>query len=220
VVLWMHWWSVTWQLRPACARLRSFLWFATCVAGMTARTDLLGVTSTIRALGLEQKCYDRLLDCFHSSAIKLAAMTSLWAQVVLRCFPGLLWVNGRLVLVGDGIKVAKRGRKMPAVKLLHQHSDTSTKPEYIMGHSFQAVAVLVSAAKSVFAVPLASRIHEGVILSNRDRRTLLDKMVLLLGSLAVSRMVKWLCTPQLCRGATSRNKSVVMRPRLSSARPA
>jgi hypothetical protein len=90
MVLWMHWWSVTWQLRPACSRLRSFLWFATCVAGMTVRTDLLGVTSTIRALGLDQQCYDRLLDSFHSSAIKLSAMTSLWAQVVLRCFPGLL----------------------------------------------------------------------------------------------------------------------------------
>ena len=61
MMLWMHWWSVTWQLRPACSRLRSFLWFATCVAGMTVRTDRLGVTSTIRALGLDQKCYDRLL---------------------------------------------------------------------------------------------------------------------------------------------------------------
>ena len=165
--LWRQWWSMTWQLRPACSRLRSFLWFATCVAGMTVRADLLGVTSTIRALGLEQQYYDRLLDSFHSSAIKLAAMTALWTKVVLRCFPALLQVNGRLVLVGDGIKIAKRGHKMPAVKLLHQHSDASTKPEYIMGHSFQAVAVLVSAAKSVFAVPLTSRIHEGVVRSNR-----------------------------------------------------
>jgi len=187
VELWRQWWSMTWQLRPACSRLRSFLWFATCVAGMTVRADLLGVTSTIRALGLEQKYYDRLLDSFHSSAIKLAAMTALWTKVVLRCFPALLRVNGRLVLVGDGIKIAERGHKMPAVKLLHQHSDASTKPEYIMGHSFQAVAVLVAAAKSVFAVPLASRIHEGVVRSNRDRRTLLDKMVLLLGSLAVAQ---------------------------------
>jgi hypothetical protein len=67
------------------------------------------------------------------------------------------------------------------------HSDASTKPEYIMGHSLQAVGVLVSAAQSVFAVPLASRIHEGVVRSNRDRRTLLDKMVLLLGSLAIAQ---------------------------------
>jgi hypothetical protein len=31
-------------------------------------------------------------------------------------------VNGRLILVGDGIKAPKRGKKMPAVKLLHQQS--------------------------------------------------------------------------------------------------
>lgn len=31
---------------------------------MTVRTDLLGVTSTIRALGLRQKYYDRILDSF------------------------------------------------------------------------------------------------------------------------------------------------------------
>ncbi len=183
--LWSHWWSVVWQLRPACSRLRSFLWFATCVAGMTVRTDLLGVSSTVRALGLKQKCYVRLLNSFHSSGIKLDAMTRRWAQVVLQRFPGALRVRGRLVLVGDGIKIPKRGRKMPGVKLLHQESDANTKPDFIMGHSFQAVAMLVSAAKSTFAVPLASRIHEGVVLSNRDKRTLLDKMVLLLDSLCI-----------------------------------
>ncbi len=183
--LWSLWWSVLWQLRPACSRLRSFLWFAVCVAGMTVRTDSLGGTSTIRALGLSQKHYSSLLDSFHSSAIKIEAMTRLWVQVVLRYFPGTLRVGGRLVLVGDGIKIPKRGRKMPGVKLLHQESDCNTKPDFIMGHSFQAVAVLVCAAKSVFAVPLASRIHEGIVLSNRDRRTLLDKMVLLLDSLCI-----------------------------------
>ena len=94
-------------------------------------------------------------------------------------------VNDRIVLVGDGIKVGKRGRKMPAVKCLHQESDVNTKPEFIMGHSFQAVGLLVHAEKSVFSVPLASRIHEGLVFSNRDKRTLLDKMVLLLDSLGV-----------------------------------
>ncbi len=183
--LWNHWWSLLWQLRPACSRLRTFLWFATCVAGMIVRTDMLGVTSTVRALGLRQKYYDYLLDSFHSTGIKLAAMTRLWTQVVLRNFPGVLRVNGRLVLVGDGLKVPKRGRKMPGVKLLHQESDSNTKPDFIMGHSFQAVAVLISAAKSTFAVPLASRIHEGVVLSNRDKRTLLDKMILLIDSLCI-----------------------------------
>jgi len=60
--------------------------------------------------------------------------------------------NGRPVLLGDGLKIPKRGRKMPAVKLLHQVSDCHTKPDYIMGHSLQVVSVLVSAAATFFAV--------------------------------------------------------------------
>jgi hypothetical protein len=97
-----------------------------------------------------------------------------------------LRVNGRLVLVGDGIKIPKRGKKMPAVKLLHQQSESNTKPEYIMGHPLQAVGLLVHAAQSVFCVPLAVRIYEGLVWSNRDRRTLLDKMLGLLDILAIA----------------------------------
>ena len=104
---------------------------------------------------------------------------------MLRLFPQLLRANGRCVVVGDGIKVPKRGRKMPDVKLLHQQSESNTKPEYIVGHSLQAVSLLVHAAASAFAVPLAIRIHEGVVWSNRDRRTLLDKMLTLLGIAAI-----------------------------------
>ena len=185
--LWLQWFTVLWQLRPACSHLRSFLWFCTCVAGVTIRTDLLGVSSIVRALGLKEMCYDRILDSLHSRAIKLEKMTRLWTSIVLRLFPGIVTVNGRIVGVADGIKVPKRGKKMPAVKLLHQQSESNTKPQYIMGHSYQAISLLVSACKSVFAVPLASRIHEGIVLSNRDTRTLLDKMVSLLSSLAISQ---------------------------------
>src|ERR1700719_4247565 len=184
--LWMHWWNAIWRLRPAFSRLQTFLWFATAVAGFTVRTDMLGVTSIVRALNLDARCYNTLIDCFYSSAVKLDRLTALWTQVVLRLFPQPLRVNGRCVLVGDGIKVPKCGRKMPAVKLLHQQSDANTKPEYIMGHSLQAVSVLVGAAHSFFAVPLAARIHEGLVWSNRDRRTLLDKMLALLGLVGIA----------------------------------
>jgi hypothetical protein len=156
--LWMHWWNAIWRLRPAFSRLQTFLWFATAVAGFTVRTDMLGVTSIVRALNLDARCYNTLIDCFHSSAVKLDRLTALWTQVVLRLFPQPLRVNGRCVLVGDGIKVPKCGRKMPAVKLLHQQSQSNTKPEYIMGHSLQAVSLLVQAASSFFAVP-ARRAH-------------------------------------------------------------
>ena len=132
--LWMRWWNVIWLLRPAFSRVRTFLWFATAVAGFTVRTELLGVTSIVRALKLDARFYNALVDHFHSSAVKLDQLAVLWTQVVLRLFPQPLRINGRRVLVGDGIKVAKCGRKMPAVKLLHQHSESNTKPEFITGH--------------------------------------------------------------------------------------
>jgi len=54
-----------------------------------------------------------------------------------------------------------------------------------MGHSFRPSVLLVrGSAGHVAAVPLVSRIHEGLVWSNRDTRTLLDKLALLLFSLA------------------------------------
>ncbi len=76
---------------------------------------------------------------------------------------------------------------MPAVKGLHQESESNSKPAFIMGHSFQAVGILVGALKSVFAVPLISRIHEGVVVSNRDKKTLLDKMIAIIESLGIDQ---------------------------------
>ena len=183
--LWAIWWNAILPLRPAFSRLRTFMWFVTAVAGLTVRVDLLGVTSIVRALNLRPRLYTKLLDHFHSSGIKLDRLSALWTQVVLQLFPNPVRVNGRLVLVGDGIKVPKSGKKMPAVKLLHQQSDSNTKPEYIMGHSMQAAGLLVHAAKSVFCVPLIVRIHEGLVWSNRDKRTLLDKMLGLLDIVSI-----------------------------------
>ena len=117
--------------------------------------------------------------------MNLNKLTRLWCALVFRVHPGLLRVNGRPVLIGDGIKVAKAGRKMPGVKKLHQQSESNTKPEYIFGHSCQAIAILTQALSSVFAIPLACRIHEGTVFSNRDQRTLLDKMILLIDALGI-----------------------------------
>lgn len=185
MILWRHWLAVVEQLRPACSRMKTFLWLSVCLAGMCIRPDIFGVTSIVRAFGLKEAFYDRLLDSFHSPALNLGVLTRRWVSSVVTIFPGILTKNQRLLIVGDGLKVPKAGKKMPAVKLLHQESDSNTKPQYIMGHSCQAVAILVGALQSVFAVPLASRIHEGVVFSNRDTATLLDKMLSLIDSLGL-----------------------------------
>jgi hypothetical protein len=147
------------------------------MAGMTVRGDLYGVTSFIRALGLKGFYYDRMLDFFHTPAVNLDKLTCLWKSIILQRSSSLLQVNGRILLVGDGLKVPKEGKKMPAVKKLYQESGSNSKPSYIFGHSCQVIAILAGTVTSIFAVPLISRIHEGVVFSNRDKRTLLDKMI-------------------------------------------
>ena len=187
MALWIPWWKMVRQLRPAFARKATFLWFALCLVGLTVRPDLRGVTSIIRALGLKEVFYDRLLDFFHSRAVAVDYLAVLWARLILSALPGSLVpkVKGRLVLIGDGIKLAKTGRKMPAVKKLHQQSTNNTKPEFIYGHSCQAIALLVGCSRSFFALPLTCRIHEGLVFSNRHTKSLLDKMVGLVRSLAI-----------------------------------
>jgi hypothetical protein len=187
MALWMSWWNMVRQLRPAFARERTFLWFALCLVGLTVRPDLRGVTSFIRALGLKEIFYDRLLDFFHSKAVLVDSLASRWTYLMLTVLPASLLpkVNDRPVLIGDGIKVAKTGRKMPAVKKLHQPSTNNTKPEFIYGHSCQAIALLVGSTPSFFALPLTCRIHEGLVFSNRQTKSLLDKMVDLVRSLMI-----------------------------------
>jgi hypothetical protein len=214
--LWIAWKNAIDLLRPAFSRRRSFLWFTTAVAGLTVRTELLGVTSIVRALKLSPRLYNSLLDSFHSSAVKLDRLSALWTQAVLRLFPQPLLVNGRRVVLGDGIKIPKCGKKMPSVKLLHQQSDSNTKPEYIMGHSLQAVSLLVEAAQTTFAVPLAARIHEGLVWSNRDRRTLLDKMITLLAILAIDDPFYFVADAyyaarKIIRGVLAQNNHLVSR---------
>ena len=184
MALWIHWWNAIVLLRPAFSRQRTFLWFIVCVAGMSIRSDNLGVSSIVRALALDARFYDKLLDSYHSRAIKLPLLSAVWTRMVLSLFGERIErVKGRPVLLADGKKAAKEGNKMPAVKSLHQESESNTKPNYIMGHSMQAVSVLTRAAKTVFAVPLDIKIHEGVVFSNRDKRTLLDKLLNLVSNL-------------------------------------
>jgi len=186
MMLWKMWFEAVASLRPACARAQTYAWMVVILIGLSIRADLAGVTSIVRVLGLLPRRYSRLLHLFHSTALELDQLTELWVRWCRRNLP-IMTVGPHLVCLADGLKAPKEGRKMPAVKKLHQASENNSKPPFIFGHSFQAVSVLVrTAAGHAAAVPLAARIHEGVVWSNRDQRTLLDKLVLLFLPLAAA----------------------------------
>ncbi len=120
-----------------------------------------------------------MLHLFHSSALKLDLLLRLWVKLAFRLFSPVV-VAGHAIVLADGFKAPKEGKKMPSVKSLHQESADNTKPEYIMGHSFQVISLLVAGrTNQFFAVPLVSRIHEGLVFSNRDHRSLLDKLAVM-----------------------------------------
>lgn len=185
--LWRRWLKCVVELRPACARHRTFLWMVLVLAGLSTRPERAGITSLVRVLELHGRAYRRLLHLFHSSALDLERLTDGWTRLVLKLFTPVR-VGDYLVCLADGIKVGKEGKKMPAVRSLYQSGGSNSKPPYIMGHSFQAISLLVQGSTgAVAAVPLTARIHEGLIFSNRDHRSLLDKMVTLL----LSRTQLW-----------------------------
>ncbi len=177
--LWSNWWEVVRTLRPAFSRTKTFLWFVLVLIAFSVRRDPLGVTSLVRALCLDASNYENILHFFHSDAVKADKLSRLWLTAVLKFFP-VCRIAGKPVAILDGVKNPKEGRKMPAVKHLYQGSGSNSKPEFVMGHSFQAFGILCSIRGYYFCVPVCARIHEGLVFSNRDSRTLIDKAGIML----------------------------------------
>jgi hypothetical protein len=147
------------SFRECFSRGATFKWFVTIIIGMVVRFDNLGVTSIIRALGLKPT-YELLDRYFRSDAWKLTELERKWWHVVADYAP-LMKHNGVAVLVGDGIKVSKEGRRMPGVKRLHQESENSSKAANITGQMYGGIGVLAAAGSKTFCIPLACEMQDG-----------------------------------------------------------
>ncbi|MGG1644437.1 transposase [Paenibacillus sp. NRS-1782] len=147
--------------RSCFSRQATFEWFIVLVIGFMLRSDHLGVTSVIRDLSLNSRCYETLIHFFRSSGWSTSTLRQKWLQVVRQHAP-LLVIQNRVVLVGDGMKQAKEGRRMPGVKKLHQESENVSKGDYIFGHLFGAIGILVGDSRKWFCLPLFMNLQDGV----------------------------------------------------------
>ena len=143
------------------SRKAAFRWFVTITIGLMLRSDKLGVTSVIRDLALNPACYDSLLHFFRASSWSLEDIRRRWFSAVRQYAP--LYKEGNFhVLVGDGVKQSKEGRRMPGVKKLFQESENSAKPEYIHGHMFGGLGILAGSIRNWACIPLSIRLHDGL----------------------------------------------------------
>jgi hypothetical protein len=67
-----------------------------------------------------------------------------------------------VILVGDGVKQAKEARFMPGVKKLYQESEDVSKANFIFGHLWGAVGVLIGNSAKTFCLPLFLNLQDGV----------------------------------------------------------
>lgn len=147
--------------RCCFSRKAAYCWFVIIIVGFIVRFDHQGVTSFIRWLFLDPQYYELLLRFFRTSAWSIDSLLSHWAMMVVNLYP-IIKFNGRLLLIGDGIKVCKEAKKMPGVKRLHQDSENSGKGEYIDGHHIGFVGLLIGYLSKAFCLPMHGQLHEGV----------------------------------------------------------
>ena len=140
----------------------AFAWFVVIIIGMMIRTDHIGLTGIIRELSLMDSAYPAILHFFKAESWGVASLAYSWVQTIMA--QGMEYrVNGMGVLTGDGVKQAKEGRYMPGVVKLHQESENSSKGEYIFGHMFGGVGIMVGDVyKKLYCVLASLTLHEGV----------------------------------------------------------
>jgi hypothetical protein len=153
--------SVLGEFRRCFSREAAFTWFAIIIIGLIVRCDHSGITSMVRWLFLHPDDYALLLHVFRATSWNLDVLLGQWARMAVKHYP-LITFAGRALLIGDGLKVSKEAKKMPAVKSLHQESDNSGKAPYIRGHHFGFVGLLVGSLSKAFCLPLRGQLHEGV----------------------------------------------------------
>lgn len=74
----------------------------------------------------------------------------------------LTCLNGRILILGDGTKVSKESRHMPAVKKLCQESEDSSKPQFIHGHMYGGIGAVIGNESNSFCIPLDLNIQDGL----------------------------------------------------------
>jgi len=146
--------------RP-CFTEPSFRTFICTIVGMIIRTDSRGMASFIRALCLAPPAYDSFEYFFKSSAANLKSINETWVAAVRGLAP-FYTVSGMVVLIIDGVKVAKEGKKMAIVKKHHQDSENSSKADFMHGHLFGGVGVLVGHLGKLFSLPLSLKLNDGM----------------------------------------------------------
>ena len=149
------------NFRGCFTRKASYKWFVIVTIGCLICNDSWGVTSIIRDLNIDYKLYETMLNFFRSKSWNLETLRKKWISTLINNAP-IIKEMGYAILIGDGVKQSKEGKRMPGVKKIHKESGNSKKSEYMFGHMFGAIGVLIGNETKKYCTPISIRIHDGV----------------------------------------------------------
>ena len=151
--------SIVHEFRNCYKREKTWRWFVVLVMGMMIRQSQRGVTSVISALRLEPRLYHTMLRYFRSTAYTNDALYDKWIKIAAK-HANLMHIAGRVVLLGDHIKISKEGRYMPDTEMLHQDSQNSGKPGFIAGHNYGQVSAVITNGAVSRSLPLMTELQK------------------------------------------------------------
>jgi len=146
------------EFRKKIKREKTFKWFAVVVIGLMVRSSRAGVTSIIGALRLKPRLYHTMLHFFRSTAYSVKGLYEKWIEMAKK-HGKMVRICGRVLTIGDHIKVSKEGLRMPGVQILHQDSENSGKAEYIAGHQYAQVSGVLTNGKVSRSLPLITELQ-------------------------------------------------------------
>jgi hypothetical protein len=168
------------SFRQVFNRNIQFLWFCLIVLFFAICHEPMFITSIIRSLGLKASVYDALRKQFKKkSSAFLVKLRKAHLDFTYHFFKNDFFrSNGKIILVLDGNKVTKEGRKMPGAKLQHSSSQDSTKAKFFHGMHFQNACFLIQERidnnNIIKAVSLQSQLTDGIKRTKKENKKYLD----------------------------------------------
>ena len=152
-IMFQHLSKILQHFRYNFKRETTWHWFIAIIMGFIIRTNNGGITRMISSLKMKPGLYHNMLHFFRSEGYTVSDLYDKWIKIVER-ETELLQKAGRVILLGDHIKIPKEGRRMPDIQIMHQDSENSGKSEYIEGHIYAHVSGLLSNGSVTRSLPL------------------------------------------------------------------
>jgi hypothetical protein len=146
---------------------RTYDWFSTYVFSLLVGRSVGGIQSICNTMNFGEDAYNGLNRMFRSDAINLGLLRQAWLQVVVS-HTNPVKHCGRSILIADGVKMPKDGRRMPGVARLHNNSESQGKPSSFHGVQGGAIGILVHGPKGcanpseVYCVPVSMELMYGL----------------------------------------------------------